>query len=65
MTPTKWMPAKEVAARYNTGEKWPWHQQKADPRFPKAVKFSNGMTRWNADQLDEYDEQLLSEQSSK
>ena len=54
----KWIPAKEVAARYGTGEKWPWHQQKIDPRFPKGVRFTNGMTRWQVALLDEYDKAL-------
>lgn len=54
----KWLQAKEVAERYGTGEKWAWHIQKKDARFPKGIRFSNGMTRWSAAQLDEYDAQL-------
>ena len=45
MAELKWLPAKDVAARYGTGEKWPWYQQKNDPNFPRGVRFSNGMTR--------------------
>ena len=58
MASPKWIPAKEIAARYGTGEKWPWHQQKIDPRFPKGVQFTNGMTRWQVALLDEYDKAL-------
>jgi predicted DNA-binding transcriptional regulator AlpA len=58
MTQPKWITAKEVATRYGTGNKWPWHQQRFDPRFPKGVRFSNGMTRWSATQLDTYDATL-------
>ena len=59
MTSPRWISAKKVAARYGTGEKWPWHQQKIDPRFPKGVRFSNGMTRWHVGLLDQYDKALV------
>jgi predicted DNA-binding transcriptional regulator AlpA len=59
MSDTKWLPAKQVAQRYGTSEKWPWHQQKKDPRFPKGIRFSNGMTRWSRDALDAYDGTLI------
>ena len=65
MASPKWIPAKEVAARYGTGEKWPWHQQKIDPRFPKGVRFTNGMTRWQVALLDEYDKALTEQKSPR
>ena len=34
MSKLKWLPAKDVAAHYGTGEKWPRYQQKNDPNFP-------------------------------
>ena len=59
MAELKWLPAKDVAARYGTGEKWPWYQQKNDPNFPRGVRFSNGITRWSTEQLDRYDRALI------
>jgi|TARA_B110000879_G_C11128199_1_gene494820 predicted DNA-binding transcriptional regulator AlpA len=61
MTQPKWINAKQVAVRYGVSDKWPWHQQKNDPRFPRGVRFSNGMTRWSAEQLDAYDNTLAEE----
>lgn len=53
--PEVWLTAKSVGLRYEVNDKWVWKQQKRDPKFPQGVRFSNGMTRWNADSLDEYD----------
>ena len=39
MAELKWLPAKDVAARYGTGEKWPWYQQKMTPTFHEASGF--------------------------
>ena len=50
-----WYDAKGVGERYSAGPKWVYYIQKNDPKFPQGVRFSNGMTRWNADRLDEYD----------
>ncbi len=55
----KWLPAKDVAERYGVGDKWPWHQQRKDPRFPRGIRFSTGMTRWSSEQLDNYDRELV------
>jgi predicted DNA-binding transcriptional regulator AlpA len=58
MTQTKWITARQVAIRYGVNSKWPWHQMKRDTRFPRGVRFSNKMTRWNTAELDEYDAAL-------
>ena len=55
----EWFSAKSVKDRYDTSEKWVYHQQKNDPDFPKGVKFSDGMTRWSRKQLDEYDKKKM------
>ena len=55
MAQKKWYDAKGVRERYSTEPKWVFYMQKSDPKFPQGVRFSNGMTRWNADCLDEYD----------
>ncbi len=51
----KWLTAKQVGDRYGTSEKWPWYMQKQDNTFPRGTRFSNGMTRWNIDELNAYD----------
>ena len=56
--PEVWLTAKAVGLRYNVNEKWVWRQQRRDPKFPQGVRFTNGMTRWNAACLDEYDRQI-------
>ena len=55
MTQHTWLTDKQVGLRYNTSPKWVWYHQKRDPRFPRGVKFSNGMTRWLASALEAYD----------
>lgn len=55
--PETWLTAKSVGLRYEVNDKWVWKQQKRDPEFPQGVRFSNGMTRWSTDLLDEYDRQ--------
>lgn len=58
MNSPKWITAQQVAERYSVNNKWPWHQMKRDPLFPKGVRFSNKMTRWNTADLDTYDAAL-------
>ena len=58
MTPPKWINARQVDIRYGVNDKWAWHQMKRDPHFPKGVRFSNKMTRWNTADLDAYDAAL-------
>lgn len=60
-----WYTAKGVGKRYDTSPKWVYHMQKIDPRFPKGVRFSGGMTRWSEEQLEHYDEQVALEQNRK
>ena len=58
MNSPKWITARQVAARYGVNNKWAWHQMRRDPHFPKGVRFSNKMTRWNTADLDTYDATL-------
>jgi len=58
MNSPKWITARQVAARYGVNDKWAWHQMRRDPQFPKGVRFSNKMTRWNTADLDTYDATL-------
>ena len=65
MTQKKFLSAASVGQRYETGPKWVWHQMKNDPRFPKGVRFSGGMTRWSEDDLAAYDQIVLSENNHR
>ena len=58
MNSPKWITARQVAARYGVNDKLAWHQMRRDPHFPKGVRFSNKMTRWNTADLDTYDATL-------
>ena len=58
MNSPKWITARQVSARYGVNDKWAWHQMRRDPHFPKGVRFSNKMTRWNTADLDTYDATL-------
>jgi len=58
MNSPKWITARQVAARYGVNDKWAWHQMRRDPHFPKGVRSSTKMTRWNTADLDTYDATL-------
>ena len=63
MAQQRWYTAKGVGMRYDTGPKWVWHQMKKDPRFPRGVRFSGGMTRWNEEDLAAYDDLIINQAS--
>lgn len=60
-----WLDANMVAKRYGAGAKWVWYKMRTDPNFPKGIRFSAGMTRWNLEQLNQYDELMLSIQTDQ
>ena len=52
--PKVWYDAKGVKNDIASSK---WLPIQTDPKFPQGVRFSNKMTRWSSDSLDEYDRQ--------
>lgn len=54
----KWLRDTDLATRYHTGRSTIWVRAKNDPEFPKPKKISNGMTRWDLDEVLEFEKNL-------
>ena len=54
----KWLKDQELAERFGLGRSTIWVRAKVDPKFPKPKKISNGLSRWDLDEILEFENNL-------
>lgn len=57
--------AEEVAHLFGTSSRWVWRRLSTDPAFPRPVRPSSRVTRWYADEIDGYLEDLRNGRPSR